>query len=72
MFGFSVCRMVRGKDNGPRIDVEQCSSSPKLNHVVTFIRRIARIHPALHAVLNVASITIWYQRQTGHWHNPDP
>ena len=71
VFGFSVCRMVRGKDHGPRIDVVQCASNPRLNHVVTFIPRIARIHPALHAVLNGASTTSWYQRQAsqkaGHW-----
>ena len=82
VFGSSVCRMVRGKDYGPRIDVEQSSSSPRLNHVVTFTpritftSRIACIHPALHAVLNGASITSWYRRQksqqVGHWHNPDP
>ena len=39
MLGFSVNRMVRGNDYGPRIDVEQCqrgASSPRLDHVVTF------------------------------------
>ena len=55
--------MVRGKDHGPRIDVEQCSSGPRLNHVVTFTPRIACIHPVWHAVLNGASITSWYRRQ---------
>ena len=75
-FRFSVCRMVRGKDHCPRIDVVQCASSPRLIHVVTFTPRIAHIHPTVHAVRNCASITSWYQRQAsqeaGHWHNPDP
>ena len=69
VFGFSFCRMVRGKDHGPSIDVEQCASSSRLNHIVTFNPRIARIHPALHSVLNGASITSWYQRQTCQAHS---
>ena len=43
-------RMVRGKDHG--------SFQPRLDHVVTFTPRRARIHPALHAVWNGAKITV--------------
>ena len=74
--GFSVRRMVRGKDHGQRIDVVQCASCPRSTHLVTFAPRMARIHPAIHAVWNGASIASWYQRQAsqqaGHRHNPDP
>ena len=64
-FWFSAHRMVRGKDHGQSINVEECSFSPRLTHLVTFAPRMTRIHPAVHVQVdwNDASITCWYQRQ---------
>ena len=49
------------------------ASGPRLDQVVTFTPRKARIRLALHAIWNGASITSWYQRQVsqeaGHWLN---
>ena len=58
VFGFSV-HTVTGWSEGKTM----AASSPRLNHVVTFTPRRARIQPALHAVWNGAVIASWYQRQ---------
>ena len=45
---------------------KKCASSPSVTHLVTFAHRKARIHLAVHAVWNGASIAGCYQRHAPH------